>query len=102
MPPAPASYRVGDVEIQVLSDGSFLQDAGTLFGVVPKVMWERLTPELNERNQIPLALNSLLIRGRGRTVLIETGMGNKLDERRRSTIFPGDYGYLLDSLAQAV
>ena len=100
MPPAPAAYRVGDLQIQVLSDGTFLQDAGTLFGVVPKVMWERVTPDLNDRNQIPLALNCLLVRGHGRTVLVETGMGNKLDERRRSTVFPGDYGYLMDSLAQ--
>jgi glyoxylase-like metal-dependent hydrolase (beta-lactamase superfamily II) len=99
--PAPAVYNVGDFEIRVLSDGSFLQDAGILFGVVPKVMWERVTPELNERNQIPLALNCLLIRGRGRTILVETGMGNKLDERRRTTIFPGDYGHLLEDLGRA-
>ncbi|HTE83417.1 MAG TPA: MBL fold metallo-hydrolase [Dehalococcoidia bacterium] len=96
-----AVYRISDLEIRVLSDGRFWQDAGILFGVVPKVMWEGLTPELNERNQIPLALNCLLIRGRGRTVLVETGMGNKLDERRRNTIFPGDYGYLLEDLASA-
>jgi glyoxylase-like metal-dependent hydrolase (beta-lactamase superfamily II) len=101
VPPTPVSYRIGELEIAVLSDGTFLQDAGTLFGVVPKVMWERVTPDLNDRNQIPLALNCLLVRGRGRTVLVETGMGNKLDERRRSTVFQGDYGYLLQSLAQA-
>jgi glyoxylase-like metal-dependent hydrolase (beta-lactamase superfamily II) len=99
--PASAIYRISDLEIRVLSDGSFWQDAGTLFGVVPKVMWERVTPDLNDRNQIRLALNCLLIRGRGRTILVETGMGNKLDERRRSTIFPGDYGYLLQDLAAA-
>jgi glyoxylase-like metal-dependent hydrolase (beta-lactamase superfamily II) len=100
MPVEPV-FRLSDVEIRVISDGSFLQDAGTLFGVVPKVMWERVTPELNERNQIPLALNCLLIRGRGQTVLVETGMGNKLDQRQRTTIFPGDYGHLLNDLAAA-
>jgi glyoxylase-like metal-dependent hydrolase (beta-lactamase superfamily II) len=97
----PANYRVGDLEIRVLSDGRFLQDAGILFGVVPKVMWERVTPELNDRNQIPLDLNCLLVRGGGHTILVETGMGNKLDERRRSTIFPGDYGHLLEDLGRA-
>lgn len=97
----PTSYGIGDLQIRVISDGMFLQDAGTLFGVVPRVMWERVTPDLNDRNQIPLALNCLLVRGHGRTVLIETGMGNKLDERHRTTIFPGDYGYLLANLAQA-
>jgi glyoxylase-like metal-dependent hydrolase (beta-lactamase superfamily II) len=101
MPQPQAVYRLSDLEIRVLSDGTFLQDAGTLFGVVPKVMWERTTPDLNDRNQVPLALNCLLIRGHGHTVLVETGMGNKLDERRRTTIFPGDYGYLLEGLAAA-
>jgi glyoxylase-like metal-dependent hydrolase (beta-lactamase superfamily II) len=101
MPQPQPVYRLSDIEIRVLSDGSFLQDAGTLFGVVPKVMWERVTPDLNAHNQIPLALNCLLIRGRGQTVLVETGMGNKLDERRRTTFFPGDYGYLLQELAAA-
>ena len=85
----------------MLSDGRFLQDAGTLFGVVPKVMWERVTPDLNDRNQILLDLNCLLIRGHGHTMLVETGMGNKLDERRQSTIFPGDYGHLLEDMARA-
>jgi glyoxylase-like metal-dependent hydrolase (beta-lactamase superfamily II) len=101
MPQSQPIYRLADLEIRVLSDGSFLQDAGTLFGVVPKVMWERVTPDLNAQNQIQLALNCLLIRGRGQTVLVETGMGNKLDERRRTTFFPGDYGYLLQELATA-
>jgi glyoxylase-like metal-dependent hydrolase (beta-lactamase superfamily II) len=101
MPLPQPVYHLADIEIRVLSDGTFLQDAGTLFGVVPKVMWERVTPDLNERNQIPLALNCLLVRGRGQTVLVETGMGNKLDERRRNTFFPGDYGYLLQELAAA-
>jgi glyoxylase-like metal-dependent hydrolase (beta-lactamase superfamily II) len=98
---SPAAYTVGNLSIQVVSDGTFLQDAGTLFGVVPKVMWERVVSDLNEHNQTRLGLNCLLIRGRGRTVLIETGFGNKLDNRLRSTVFPGDYGHLIEELARA-
>lgn len=92
------SYRVGNLDVQVVSDGTFLQDAGILFGVVPKVMWQRVVTDLNDRNQTRLDLNCLLVRGHGRTVLIETGMGNKLDERRRTVIYPGDYGHLLGNL----
>lgn len=98
---AEAIYRVGNLQLQVVSDGTFLQDAGALFGVVPKVMWERVVSNLNERNQISLGLNSVLVRSSYGTILIETGMGNKFDERRRTTIFPGDYGYLLANLARA-
>jgi glyoxylase-like metal-dependent hydrolase (beta-lactamase superfamily II) len=98
---ATATYEVGNLRLQVISDGTFLQDAGVLNGVVPKVMWERVVADLNERNQIPLGLNCILVRSSGLTVLIETGMGNKLDERRRNSIFPGDYGHLLRNLAHA-
>jgi glyoxylase-like metal-dependent hydrolase (beta-lactamase superfamily II) len=94
----PALYHVGSLSLQVVSDGTFLQDAGTLFGVVPKVMWERVVEGLNATNQITLGLNCLLVRGGSRTVLIETGFGNKLDERHRRAIFPGDYGHLLENL----
>jgi len=98
---SPARYSVGNLSVQVISDGAFLQDAGTLFGVVPKVMWERVVDDLNDRNQILLGLNCLLVRGSGHTVLIETGFGNKLDERHRRAIFPGDYGHLLENLGRA-
>jgi glyoxylase-like metal-dependent hydrolase (beta-lactamase superfamily II) len=97
---SPALYRVGSLTVQVISDGVFLQDAGTLFGVVPKVLWERVVDGLNDRNQVTLGLNCLLVRGSGRTVLIETGFGNKLDDRHRRVIFPGDYGHLLENLAR--
>ncbi|MGI8551009.1 MAG: MBL fold metallo-hydrolase [Dehalococcoidia bacterium] len=93
------SYTVGNLKLQIISDGTFLQDAGAVFGIVPKVMWERIAIEVNEKNQMTLGLNCLLVRSGGRTMLIETGMGNKLDERRRSAIYPGDYGYLLNNLA---
>ena len=98
--PGPRLYRVGNVEIQVISDGTVWIDAGAVFGLVPKLLWERYTPELNERNQIPLGLNCLLVRAGGRTTLIETGAGNKLDERGRRN-YPGDYGHLLTALARA-
>jgi len=98
---SPARYAVGNLSVQVISDGAFLQDAGTLFGVVPKVMWERVVEDLNDRNQISLGLNCLLVQGSGPTVLIETGFGNKLDERHRQAIFPGDYGHLLENLGRA-
>lgn len=99
--PGPRLYRVGDLELQVVSDGTLWMDAGAVFGLVPKVLWQRHTPQLNDQNQIPLALNCLLVRSPGRTVLVETGMGNKLDERHRSNIFPGDYGHLLGNLERA-
>jgi len=69
--------RVGDLELLVVSDGVIWQDAGATFGLVPRVIWERYTPDLDEKNRIPVGLNSLLIRSEGKTVLVDTGVGAK-------------------------
>jgi glyoxylase-like metal-dependent hydrolase (beta-lactamase superfamily II) len=92
-------YALGRLRLDVVSDGYFLQDAGAVFGVVPREMWEPLTGPPNERNRIPMALNCLLVRGDGRTVLIDTGVGDKIDPTRREKAYPGDYGHLLTGLA---
>src|SRR5688500_15620167 len=51
-----------------------------MFGVVPKPLWERRIPP-DERNRIPLGLRSLLVETPDELVLIETGIGNKGDEK---------------------
>ena len=70
-------FRLGDLELLVVSDGIIRQDAGATFGLVPKVMWERYTPDLDDKNRIPVGLNSLLIRSEGKTILVDTGVGSK-------------------------
>jgi glyoxylase-like metal-dependent hydrolase (beta-lactamase superfamily II) len=92
----PARHRLGSLDLMVLSDGTYYQDAGAVFGVVPRVMWERLGIELNTSYQMGLALNSLLLRSQGKTILIETGVGDK--ERPRAQASPLSEGTLLDEL----
>ena len=84
----------------MLSDGVIWLDAGAVFGLVPKVMWQRVTGETNELNQIPLALNCLLLESDGKTVLIETGQGNKDFEQTRRRGWEPDHGKLIDDLAR--
>ncbi len=93
-------YRIGSREVRVLSDGVIWLDAGAVFGLVPKVMWSRVTGETNEMNQIPLALNCLLLESDGKTVLVETGQGNKDFEQTRRRGWAPDHGKLLDDLAR--
>ncbi len=93
-------YRVGSREVRVLSDGVIWLDAGAVFGLVPKVMWSRVTGETNALNQIPLALNCLLLESDGQTVLIETGQGNKDFEQTRRRGWEPDHGKLLADLAR--
>ena len=99
MPGSPV-YRVGSREITVVSDGVIMLDAGAVFGLVPKVMWSRVIDGTNELNQIPLALNCLLTQSDGKTVLIETGQGDKDFETIRKRGGEVRHGALLRDLAR--
>ncbi len=94
---------LGDFELSVFSDGTYPLDGGAFFGVVPKVMWSRKVTA-DEKNYVTTGLNSLVIRMDGprtgkQTVLVETGMGNKLSDRMIK--FYGQPAQLLGNLAAA-
>jgi len=74
--------QMGELRIDVVSDGTFLLDGGAMFGTVPKTIWSRLM-EADAQNRVRLAMNSLLIRGPEFTVLADTGMGDKWPEKMR-------------------
>jgi glyoxylase-like metal-dependent hydrolase (beta-lactamase superfamily II) len=71
---------LGDFELTAVSDGIYHLDGGAFFGVIPKVLWEKRV-QVDERNLVPTGLNSVVVRTGTQTVLIETGIGNKLPER---------------------
>jgi glyoxylase-like metal-dependent hydrolase (beta-lactamase superfamily II) len=89
---------LGDFELSVFSDGTYPLDGGALFGVVPKVMWSKKVAA-DQNNCCTAGLNSLLIRTGKQTVLVETGMGNKLSDRMIK--FYGQPAKLLDNLSAA-
>jgi glyoxylase-like metal-dependent hydrolase (beta-lactamase superfamily II) len=72
--------KLGDFEIQPLSDGTFALDGGQMFGVVPKVLWERKIPA-DSRNRVKLGLNSILVRTGRENIVIETGIGENFDRK---------------------
>jgi glyoxylase-like metal-dependent hydrolase (beta-lactamase superfamily II) len=92
------SHTLSDFELSVFSDGTYPLDGGAFFGVVPKIMWSRKAAA-DEKNYVQAGLNSLLIRTGKQTVLVETGMGNKLSERMVK--FYGQPAELLTNLAAA-
>jgi glyoxylase-like metal-dependent hydrolase (beta-lactamase superfamily II) len=69
-----------DLELTIFSDGTYPLDGGAFFGVIPKVLWSKKVAA-DDQNFVRAGLNSLLIRTGKQTVLVETGMGNKLPER---------------------
>lgn len=74
--------NLGDFELTILSDGGYYLDGGAFFGIVPKVLWSKKM-QADEKNRIRAGLNSVLVRDGKRTVLIETGIGNKLAEKQK-------------------
>jgi glyoxylase-like metal-dependent hydrolase (beta-lactamase superfamily II) len=89
---------LGDFQLQIVSDGTYLLDGGAMFGVVPKVMWEKKLAA-DPQNRVTLGLNSLLVRTGDHNVLVETGIGNKLPEKQRQIY--GNRPQLLDNFAAA-
>ena len=73
----------GGIRIALVQAGWFTTDAGTAFGPVPRTIWEPLVAdELNADSTLTQALNCLLVETSAGRVLVETGVGERLDERR--------------------
>jgi glyoxylase-like metal-dependent hydrolase (beta-lactamase superfamily II) len=89
---------LGDFELTVVSDGTYLLDGGGFFGVVPKSLWSRKVTA-NENNLVSSGLNSLLVRTGKKNILIETGIGNRLSEKMVRIY--GQPAQLLDNLRAA-
>jgi glyoxylase-like metal-dependent hydrolase (beta-lactamase superfamily II) len=73
--------RLGDFELHLLVAARMKFDGGLVFGVVPKVVWERYKPA-DGRNLVEMACVGLIVRTGGKVILCETGIGTKLDEKR--------------------
>ena len=68
------------MKIHVLHTGYFKLDGGAMFGVVPKSIWNKLNPA-DENNLCNWAMRCLLIEDGDRLILIDTGIGDKQDEK---------------------
>jgi glyoxylase-like metal-dependent hydrolase (beta-lactamase superfamily II) len=71
-----------------------------MFGVVPKVLWEKKSPP-DDKNRIRMRANSLLVRANGKNIVIETGNGTKWDSKLRDIYAVQDGDPLIDSLKRA-
>lgn len=78
--PLSRTTTVGSIKIHALEAGVQWLDGGAMFGVVPKPLWEKRIPA-DSRNRIPLALRCLLVEAPNALVLVDTGIGNKEDEK---------------------
>ncbi|HEY9571111.1 MAG TPA: MBL fold metallo-hydrolase [Metalysinibacillus sp.] len=75
-------FQFHDMTLTWLNGGVTCLDGGAMFGVVPKPLWSRKYP-VNEKNQIELPTEPILIQYQGKNMLLDTGVGfNKLNEKQ--------------------
>jgi glyoxylase-like metal-dependent hydrolase (beta-lactamase superfamily II) len=72
----------GGTRVALVVAGSFRSDAGVLLGTVPRTRWHPLVQdEIDAQNRLRQALNCLLVETSSGRVLVETGIGERLDEK---------------------
>src|SRR6266576_6801005 len=75
----------GGTRAALIQAGTFRSDAGALFGPVPRILWDRLvTDEIDADHRLLQALNCLLVETPSGRVLVETGIGDRLDDKTRA------------------
>ncbi len=93
--------KIGPYRISCLETNAFKLDGGAMFGVVPRVMWEKKAPP-DPLNRIQMTMNALLVQDERRNILIDTGVGSKWTEKGAKIydIDPSRH-LLIDSLTAA-
>ena len=85
------------VELYKIETGKFKLDGGAMFGVVPKTLWSKINPP-DDNNMCTWSLRCLLVKDGNRLILIDTGMGDKQDDKFKSHFHPHDIINLEDAL----
>ena len=68
------------MKICTINTGNFKLDGGAMFGVVPKVIWNKLNPA-DDDNLCPWAMRCMLIEDDNRLILVDNGVGDKQDAK---------------------
>lgn len=72
--------KIGMYDLFHVDAGRFRLDGGAMFGVIPKVLWERKS-SADDKNRIGMAANLLLLKSEDKKILIDTSIGYKSDEK---------------------
>jgi glyoxylase-like metal-dependent hydrolase (beta-lactamase superfamily II) len=74
--------ELGALRVHVVPGGRFALDGGAMFGVVPRVLWEKTDPP-DDLNRVALSCNVALIETAGLRVLVDPGLGDKWSDKER-------------------
>ena len=74
--------QIGKYKLSVVNTGYFCLDGGAMFGIIPKNLWRKTNPP-DDQNRIKLATRNILLENGERKILVDTGMGDKWDEKAK-------------------
>lgn len=94
-----SSFALGRFRLRVIPDRTFLIDGGSLFGVIPKPLWNR-NLETDRENRVLLGCNSLLVETDKEKIIIDLGLGDKYNEKTREIYGIKEGRTLIDSLEE--
>lgn len=89
---------IGEYTLTWLRGGVTYLDGGAMFGVVPKALWSKKYP-VNDKNQIELRSDPILIQGNGKNMLIEAGLGkNRFSDKQKRNYGITEESYVEEDL----
>lgn len=92
---------LGGYTLHLLDAGHFALDGGAMFGIIPQPLWSRQIPP-DASGRVPMRMRCLLLEGHGRCLLVDTGLGDKYDDKFARIYDVDDrHASLLRSLKQA-
>jgi len=74
--------KIGKYDVHIIDSGYCRLDGGAMFGIIPKPLWNKTNPA-DDMNRIKLATRNLLLISDSRKILVDTGMGDKWDDKSR-------------------
>ncbi len=92
----PYSFQVGSIHCHIVSDGQQLIDGGSFFGLVPRVLWERVI-QPDEKHRIPAQMRCLLIQSPSGLILVDSGQGDKITADYRTEFGMDDSNLRLEA-----
>jgi glyoxylase-like metal-dependent hydrolase (beta-lactamase superfamily II) len=75
--------KIGKYKLSILESGNFRLDGGAMFGIIPKPLWQKTNPA-DDVNRIKLSTRHLLLESESQKIIIDTGMGDKWDDKMKS------------------
>ena len=75
--------KIGKFKLSIIESGSFGLDGGAMFGIIPKPLWQK-TNLADDVNRVRLATRNLLLESDSKKILIDTGMGDKWDDKSKN------------------